>query len=70
MENGYLTSFKGKQVDLFDYEGRPIRRFITQAEVVNATVSGAGKNATVAITMKGGKYVVYKADGTMIRRNH
>ena len=36
MEKNYAVSFKGKQVDLFDYSGKIVRRFNTRAEVVNA----------------------------------
>ena len=32
----YIVAFKGKQVDLFDYNGKIIRRFNTKAKVVNA----------------------------------
>ena len=40
----------------------------TTAEVVNAQVSGSGKNATIAVTMKNGKFIIYRADGTIVRR--
>ena len=68
MDKGYAVSFKGKQVDLFDYSGKIVRRFNTRAEVVNAQVSGSGKNATVAIAMKGGGFEIYRSDGTVVRR--
>lgn len=69
MDKNYAVSFKGRQVDLFDYSGKIIRRFNTRAEVVNAQVSGSGKNATVAISMKDGKFEIYKSDGTVVRRS-
>ena len=69
MEKNYAVSFKGKQVDLFDYSGKIVRRFNTRAEVVNAQVNGSGKNATVAISMKDGKFEIYRSDGTVVRRS-
>lgn len=67
MDKNYVVSFKGKQVDLFDYTGKIIRRFNTKAEVINAVVNGAGKNATVAISMKNGGFEIYRSDGTIVR---
>ena len=64
----YVVSFKGSNIDLFDYTGKIIRRFKATAEVVNAQVSGYGKNATIAVTMKNGKFIIYRADGTIVRR--
>ena len=69
MESGYAVSFRGRQVDLFDYSGKVIRRFNTKAEVVNAQVSGSGRNATVAISMKDGKFEIYRSDGSVVRRS-
>jgi hypothetical protein len=68
-KNNYTVSFKGKQVDLFDYSGKFIRRFNTRANVVNAVVNGAGKDSTVAISMQDGKFEIYKSNGTVIRRS-
>lgn len=65
---GYAVGFKGSSLDLFDSKGRVIRRFKTTAEIVNAQVSGSGKNATISVTMKDGKFVIYRADGTVVRR--
>ena len=65
----YVVGFKGRQVDLFDYNGKIIRRFIAKAEVANAQVNGSGSNATVAITMKNGKFEIYKSNGQKIREN-
>lgn len=67
--NSYAVTFKNKQVDLFDYNGKIIRRFNTRAKVVNAQVNGSGKDATIAICMCDGGFEIYKSDGTMIRRN-
>ena len=69
MASNYVVSFKGKQVDLFDYNGKFVRRFNTRAEVVNAVVNGAGKDSTIAITMKDGKFEIYKSNGTVVRRS-
>lgn len=67
--NGYVVGFKGRSVDLFDYNGKIIRRFMTTADVVNAQVNGTGSNTTIAVTMKNGKFIIYKADGTIVRKN-
>lgn len=67
--HNYVVSFKGNQVDMFDYTGKFVRRFRTRAEVVNAVVNGSGKDTTVAITMKGGGFEIYKSNGTVIRRS-
>lgn len=68
MKNNYAVSFRGRQVDLFDYNGKFIRRFNARAEVVNAVVNGAGKDSTVAITTKDGKFEIYKSNGAVVRR--
>ncbi len=65
----YVASFRGRQVDLFDYDGRPVRRFTTKADVVNAVVTGSGQDAKVAITMKDGHYIVYTSSGRVYRQN-
>jgi len=39
-----------------------------QADVVNATVSGVGKDAVVAIVMNNGKMHLYKSNGQLIRK--
>lgn len=69
MNNSYAISFKGRQADLFDYTGKFIRRFTARADIVNAVVNGAGKDSTVAITTKDGKFEIYKSNGTVIRRS-
>jgi len=69
MANNYAVSFKGKQVDMYDYTGKFVRRFNARAEVVNAVVNGSGQNSTVAITTKDGKFEIYKSNGTVIRRS-
>ena len=63
-----FTSFKGKVVDLYDDNAKIIRRFQMRADVVNAQVSGSGKDAQVAITMKDGHFEVYKSSGVLTRR--
>jgi len=69
MDKSYAVSFKGKQVDLFDYTGKIVRRFTARADVVNAQVSGSGRNSTVAIATKDGKFEIYRSDGTVVRRS-
>jgi hypothetical protein len=65
----YVVSFKGKQVDLFDFNGKFIRRFNTRADVVNAVLNKSGQDTTVAITTKDGKFEIYKSNGTVVRRS-
>lgn len=62
------VNFKGKSATLYDNYKTVIRRFRAQADIVNAQVSGAGKDAIIALTMKNGKTVLYKSDGTIVRR--
>ena len=69
MANNYAVSFKGKQVDMYDYTGKFVRRFNARAEVVNAVINGSGQNSTVAITTKDGRFEIYKSNGTVIRRS-
>jgi hypothetical protein len=58
---------KSKTVSLYNDNGAIVRRFIARAEVVNAHVTGNGKDATIAITMTNGKTEIYKASGARIR---
>lgn len=67
--SNYAVSFKGKQADLFDYNGKFIRRFIARADIVNAVVNGSGRASTIAITTKDGKFEVYRSDGSVVRRS-
>lgn len=50
----YYATFAKTKVDLYNLDKQLIRRFNMKSDVVNAQVSGAGKNAMVAITMKNG----------------
>lgn len=63
----YYATFSGKRVDLYNYNKQLIRRFNMKADVVNAQVSGSGKNASVAIVLKDGKSYLYKSNGQLIR---
>lgn len=63
----YMT-FKNKQASLYTDTKQIIRQFRTNCDIVNAQVSGSGKNAIVALTMKNGKTILYRSDGTVIRR--
>ena len=64
----YYATFAKTKVDLYDLDKQLIRRFNMKSDVVNAQVTGAGKNAIVAITMKNGQTWVYRSDGTLVRR--
>ena len=64
----YYASFKGRSVELRSIDRRLIRKFIMQSDVVNAQVSGSGKDTIVAITMVNGKTYLYKSDGTLVRK--
>jgi hypothetical protein len=69
MKNNYIVGFKGKDVDLFNTDGKIIRRFKARAEVVNAQITTSNTEPVVAITTKDGKFELYKANGTVIRRS-
>lgn len=64
----YYASFSGRQCELRAYDRRLIRKFMMQADIVNAQVSGAGKETFVAITCKDGKTYFYSSDGRLIRK--
>lgn len=69
MKNNYIVGFNGKDVDLFNADGKIIRRFKARAEVVNAQITTSNAEPVVAITTKDGKFELYKANGTVIRRS-
>jgi hypothetical protein len=69
MKNNYIVGFKGKDVDLFNSDGKIIRRFKARAEVVNAQITSSSSEPIIAITTKDGKFELYKANGTVIRRS-
>lgn len=62
-----FAQFKGKNVDLYNDNRSIIRRLRVANDVVNVQVNGNGLKATIAITMKNGKTVLYKANGQVIR---
>lgn len=64
----YYTEFKGKIVNLYNMNKQLIRRFNMKADVVNAQVTGSGKDAVVAIVMNNGKAELYKSNGQLLRR--
>lgn len=61
------ATFKGKNCDLYNINKQIIRRFRVSNEIVNVQVQGTGTNATIAITMKNGKTLLYRANGQIIR---
>ena len=63
----YIT-FKNRQASLYNDTKQIVRQFRTNSDIVNAQVSGSDKNAVIALTMKNGKTVLYRSDGTIIRR--
>ena len=63
-----FANWNNKTVKLYNDYGKIIRQFTVAAQVVDAVVSGAGKDATVAITTKDGKTVLYKSNGQIVRR--
>lgn len=66
--NTYYAEFSGRTCNLRNLEKKIIRRFILQSDIVNAQVSGAGKDAVVAIICKDGHSYVYSSDGRLIRK--
>lgn len=69
MKPQYIVGFKGKDVNLFDSNGKIIRRFRARAEVVNAQITSSNQDPVIAITTKDGKFELYKSNGTVIRRS-
>lgn len=69
MNKNYIVGFKGRDVNLFDHNGKIIRRFRARAEVVNAQITHSNQDTVVAITTKDGKFELYKSNGTVIRRS-
>jgi hypothetical protein len=67
--NDYVVGFKGKDVDLFNSNGKIIRRFKARSEVVNAQITKTNTEPYVAITTKDGKFELYKTNGTVVRRS-
>jgi len=63
-----FVTFKGKYADLFNDNKQIVRRFHVSNDIVNAQVSGNGNNATVSLTTRDGKTVVYRATGQIVRR--
>ena len=61
------VQFKGKNADLYNDNKQVIRRFRVSNDIVNVQVMGSGTKATVAITMKNGKTLLYKSTGQLIR---
>ena len=64
----YYCNFKDNHVELRAEDRRLVRKFTMKAKVVNAQVTGSGKDAKVAITMAGGKTFLYSSDGRLIRK--
>ena len=62
------VNFKGKSATLYDDYKTVIRHYRANADIVNAQVQGSGENAVVALTMKNGKTILYKSNGTIVRR--
>ena len=63
----YYATFSGKKVDLYNYNKQLLRRFNMKADVVNAQVSGAGKDTVIAIVCSNGKSYLYKSNGQLLR---
>lgn len=61
-------NFKGKSANLYSNTKQIIRQFRAAADIVNAQVQGDGQNAVIALTLKNGKTILYKSDGTILRR--
>lgn len=62
------ANFKGKLVDLYSDTKAIIRRIRVSNDVVAVQVNGSGQNATISITMKNGKTLLYKANGQLLRK--
>lgn len=62
------ANFKGKLVDVFSDNKAIIRRIKVSNDIVNVQISGTGPNATIAVTMKNGKTLLYRTNGQLIRK--
>ena len=62
------ANFKGKTVDIFSDNKAIVRRIKVSNDIVNVQISGNGPNATVAITMKNGKTLLYMTNGQLLRK--
>ena len=62
------ANFKGKSVDLYSDTKAIIRRIRVSNDIVAVQVNGSGQNATISITMKNGKTLLYKANGQLLRK--
>lgn len=62
-------TFKGRRACLYSDTKEIIRHFNVNADIVNAQITGnSSKDVVIALTMKNGKTILYKSDGTIIRR--
>ena len=66
--SNYYATFAGKRVDLYNYNKQLIRRYNMKSDVVNAQVTGAGKDTYVAIVCKDGRSYLYKSNGQLVRQ--
>ena len=64
----YYVTFKGQQAMLYNSYKQIIRKFNVDSEIVNAQVSGNGKDTYVAIVTKDGRSYLYRSDGVLVRR--
>jgi hypothetical protein len=61
------VNFKGRSAKLYNDNKQIVRQFRVAADIVNAQVQGAGQNAVVALTMKNGKTILYRSNGSVLR---
>lgn len=64
------ATFKGKIADLYNDNKQLIRRLRASNDIVNVQVQGTGANATIAVTMKNGKTILYKSNGQILLDNY
>lgn len=64
----YYVTYTGKNAILYNGHKQIIRKFNVGSDIVNAQVTGAGKECYVALVTKDGRNYLYRSDGVLVRR--
>lgn len=63
-----IATFQDRKVVVRRTNGTTVRIWTLPDRVVNVQVSDCGMTAMVSITMANGHWIVYRCDGTTVRR--
>ena len=69
MTKSYMVGYKDRNVNVFDQDGKLIRRFKAKAKVVNAQITGPHQNPNIAVSTEDGKVAIYSTSGMIIRQS-